>query len=185
MPVGTGAGAVATAAVVAAAPRRPGFAATMTTTASTAGAISSSGALRRERGAGARGSFRGRVVGRSTASTRAFKAFARGSWRARFDVVTDPRTGKSTATGVALVTPSRKRGGQLCLRFSLKVTVSGRKVTSSGSFSTVGGSGAARTLRAAGSFSQTLGAERFTLRGTGAPGRRAGRSLPASCRRLR
>ena len=42
------------------------------------------------------GRFRGRLVGRPSRSARAFRAFARGTWRARFDVVADPRTGAST-----------------------------------------------------------------------------------------
>jgi DNA-binding beta-propeller fold protein YncE len=173
---------------VASAQRRPGFTATMKTTRSTAGVVSRLRGLVRERGAGARGTFRGRVVGPAGGALRAFRAFARGSWRARFDVVADPRTGASTASGVALVSPAGRRvGGQLCLSFRLKVSVRGRKVTTTGSFSTLGGSGPARRLRAGGSFSQTLNASssEFRLRGNGVPGRRAGRSLPASCRRLR
>ena len=162
-----------------------GFSATMKTLSSTPGTLSTQRGLTRERGARANGSFRGRLRGRATASTRAFRAFARGTWRARFDVVADPVSGKSTASGVALVS-GRRGGGRLCLGYRLKVTVRGRKITTSGTFETLGGSGPARRLVARGKFSETLGsAAAFTLRGTGAPGRPGGRGLPASCRRLR
>ena len=173
------------AAAVAQARRASGFLATMTTASSSAGALSTRRGLTRERGAQARGTFRGRLRGRPTASTRAFRAFARGSWRARFDVVPDPVSGKSTASGVALVS-GRRGGGQLCLGFELKVAVRARVIKTSGTFETLGGSGPARTLVARGSFSETLGrGPAFTLRGTGAPSSRSRSGLPPSCRRLR
>ena len=166
---------------VAAAAVRPGFSATMTTTASTAGKVTNRGGNVYERGALASGRFSGRLVGRASRSTRAFKAFAGGTWRARFDIAIDPRTRTGTAKGIALATPKRRSAGQLCLSFDLKVA--GTKLT--GTFKTVGGSGAARTLSAGGTFDQKLGkTAAYTLRGSGAPGRSAGRGLSAACRRL-
>jgi sugar lactone lactonase YvrE len=155
---------------------RPGFSATLKTIASTPGKVTTSKGVTRERGARARGTF----AGRSARAPRAFKAFARGTWRARFDVAVDPKTRRGTAKGLVLATAKRKRGGRLCLSFKLKLA--GTKV--SGTFTTVGGSGPARRLRAGGSFTERLGANAgFTLSGRAAPGRGT-RGLSRACRRL-
>jgi hypothetical protein len=142
--------------------------------------MTTSGGITRERGAGAAGRFTGRLVGRATRSTRAFRAFSRGTWKARYDIVMDPRGGKGTAKGVVLATPSRRRAGRLCLGFDLKLATAGAKVTITGSFDTLGGPGSVR-----GTFTQTLGKHAgFTLRGTGAPGRSVRRALPKACKTL-
>lgn len=158
-----GADANATCPLTATVARRRGFSATLTTSTSRPGKLIRSRGLVRERGARARGRFTGRPGGR-------------GRWRARFDIVADPRTGRSTARGRALLNGSR---GRLCVRFTLRVTVRGRKVTSRGSFSTLGG-----TLRAGGRFTQTLRSGKLVLRGNALRGR-GSKKLPAACRRLR
>ena len=167
-------------AFAAAAARGPGFEASMRTTKSTAGLRTTAGGLARERDAGAVGSFTGRLVGRATRSTRAFRAFSRGTWKARYDIEMNPRTGKGTAKGVVLATPARRRAGKLCLGFDLKIATVGAKITITGAFTTLGGPGSVR-----GTFTQTLGKNAgFTLRGTGAPGRSVRRALPKACRAL-
>ncbi|WP_028065406.1 hypothetical protein [Solirubrobacter soli] len=141
------------------------FRATMTTTASTRGTVTRSGATTRERGARASGRF----AGSAPRAGRAFRAFAHGSWRARYDIAMTGGTG--TAKGVVVATGARR--ARLCLAFTLRVSK-----TLEGSFSTLAGPAAV-----GGSFTETLG-QGFRLKGVAAPGRRVRRSLPARCRAL-
>jgi hypothetical protein len=160
----------------AAARARAAFRLRFTATASRRGRVTGT----TERRARQRGRFA--LSGRSPRDFRALAGdFRRGSWYALLDI----RAGrKIRATGTMLAASRRHRAERLCLAFRTTLTP-GTKVRVRGSFRTIGGTNGARAIHLAGRYDQRVSGKRgWVLRGKSATGRRPGKGLPRSCRRV-
>jgi len=161
------------------------FRATLSTTRITRGKLSQSGARVDEKGIVARGRFGGRLGSRRRGLSMLAPYTGGGTWRTRFDVRADLVKRGGTARGYTLATARRKRGGRVCLKFSTKFAVVGQRVSVTGTFRAVGGTGAGAKLVASGRFKQTYRANRSsTMTGSGKASNGRARKMPAACRRL-
>jgi hypothetical protein len=116
-------------------------------------------------------------------------AFAR-TWRAASEWRLDPGAGTAGATGIVLATFADPQQGVACLRFDDAYTVKARgktpRVAARGTFTLLGGTGAAAALLGRGHYSLGLGADgTLTYKGTGRPPKQAPPDLPAECAGLR
>ncbi len=124
-------------------------------------------------------------TGRLVAAPGAPAGLRRGGWTARMDLSVSGPAARATARGVALA--KFGRGGRICLRFTqlMRAGDGGRRRLLGGSFKVIGATGSARQLGSASRFSGKAGPRSaWTLRATGATGKRLPRSLPRACRGL-
>lgn len=147
------------------------------------------GDVRALRGAVLTGSFRGKVPavrGERRRKARALLvAVLKATWRGKLDGSIDTKTGARRADILALATLPRRRGqrraGRACLRIAIR-GATGRDAT--GTFTLLGGTGAAGRLALNGTFAYGTG-RLGSVAGTARVRTRAPRALPASCAALR
>jgi hypothetical protein len=141
----------------------------------------------------------GTVTGKGGFAAGVFRAALRGvgggpalapakddNWRASYDFTIDSKAHKAVVKGLALLDFPAPTSGRLCLSFTNRIVLAGsNRFKASGTFKTVGGSGAARRVRAAGKYSSARDSKGiWTLRGR-VPSRRVKSApLPRRCRAL-